>query len=200
MRKKWRNKHVEKEFSQWSQVGKVRAQLLDDCCSFVPDVSDALIGQQMFCLLLFSKPWHSGCHPFTRFSALRHVGIGWNLPLPPYRCSCFDVEDTRAWRERLKVCVLVRVNAPTWPWFERTGQEVATCTDILQHDEADVLSIYAKTRTDAHTAPACVVLPALFLHNVNCNIPLTQLISVRWSRTELWWSRSYYLSVSACAE
>lgn len=84
---KKRNEHAEKS----SQVGEVRVHLLHD---WVPDVPDAVIGQQMFRL-----PWLA--YPSTlaathKPTPLSSNGIGWNLPSLVFfssRCSDFDVEE-----------------------------------------------------------------------------------------------------------
>lgn len=53
-------------------MGEVRVQLLDDCCSPGPDVSNALLGQQMFRLLWLASPDTLAATPVL---GLQHRGM-----------------------------------------------------------------------------------------------------------------------------
>ena len=62
------------------------------CCSLVPDVPDALIGQQMF-----RPPWLANLNTLAATPSLGlRTEACWDwveAPLPFFRCSCCDVEE-----------------------------------------------------------------------------------------------------------
>lgn len=82
---------------------KVKVQLLDGCFMLVPDVPDAVIGQQMFCLLWLAQilcllPHKANC---------REVCLdGFKFPLPVFRSSCFHVEE---------LCAAKHTQESEWP-------------------------------------------------------------------------------------